>query len=105
MSYPTCSHLKSNGIPCASPALRGKTLCYFHQRDLDRTHQYSRLRRKAETMKLHLPPLETAADVQTALFKVIDALAANCIEPRRAAVLLFALQQASSNLRAAPKAA
>ncbi|HVP53931.1 MAG TPA: hypothetical protein VMU45_02970 [Candidatus Eisenbacteria bacterium] len=99
MSYPTCGHLKSNGIPCGSPALRGKQLCYFHQRDLDRGQRYSRLRRKAQSLRLYLPPLESADDVQAALFEVIDALAANCIEPRRAGALLFALQQASLHFR------
>ena len=104
MSYPTCGHRKADGVLCGSPVLRGKQFCHFHQRDLDRGHQRVQVRRRAETCKLHFPPLETMADVQIALFEVVDALATNRIEPRRASVLLFALQQASLHLRP-PRAA
>ena len=95
MSCPTCTHLKTNGIVCGSPALRGKQLCYFHQRDLDRGQHRARVLRQFESRELHLPPLNTPLDVQIALFKVMDALAANAMEPRRAFALLFAIQQAS----------
>ena len=30
MSVPTCTYLKPDGTVCNSPALRGKSLCYFH---------------------------------------------------------------------------
>jgi hypothetical protein len=99
MSCPTCSHRKSDGILCGSPALRGKKLCYFHQRDQVCVQQLARVRRRAETLRLHLPPLETPQDLQVALFEVLDALAADRIEPRRASALLFALQQAATVLR------
>jgi hypothetical protein len=99
MSCPTCRHRKADGILCGSPALRGKPLCYFHQRDLDRSQQRARLRRRAESLQLHFPPMETMTDVQIALFEVMEAHAADCIEPRRASALLFALQQASLHLR------
>ena len=102
MSYLTCDHLKQDGVLCGSPALRGQKLCYFHQRDHQRVQQLARLRRRAET--LHLPPLETLQDVQLALFEVIDALATNTIDHKRASALLFALQQASLVHRE-PKAA
>ena len=104
MSYPTCNYLKANGIPCGSPALRGQKLCYFHQRDHKRTQQRARLRRCAEVCQLHFPPLNSILDVQIAVFEVMDALAANRIEPQRAGALLFGLQQASLHLRS-PKAA
>src|SRR5271165_5097259 len=97
MSYHTCDHLKKeDGVLCGSPALRGKKLCYFHQRDHKRTQYAAGVIRRAQT--LHLPPLETLHDIQAALFEVIDALAANRIDPNRAGALLFALQQASLHL-------
>jgi hypothetical protein len=104
MSYPLCNYPKSNGIPCGSPALRGQKLCYFHQREPKRTQQRAKLRRRAEVCELHFPPLNTIVDVQIALFEVMDALAANCIEPQRASALLFGLQQASLNLRSSKAA-
>ena len=102
MSYPTCDHLKQDGIVCGSPALRGQKLCYFHQRDNQRSQHLAQIRRRAQT--LHLPPLETLQQIQIALVEVITALAADRIEPQRASALLFALQQASVHLRM-PKAA
>jgi hypothetical protein len=30
--FPTCRHIKPDGVRCGSPALRGKSLCYFHNR-------------------------------------------------------------------------
>ena len=104
MSYPICNYPKSNGIPCGSPALRGQKLCYFHHREPKRAQQRARLRRRVEICQLNFPPLNTITDVQVALFEVMDALAANRIEPQRASALLFGLQQASLQLRP-PKAA
>jgi len=98
MSFRTCDHLKQDGAPCGSPALRGQKLCYFHQRDHLRRHYISQLRRRAEILRL--PDLETLQDVQVALYEVIDALAANRIDQKRAGALLFALQQASLQHRA-----
>jgi hypothetical protein len=37
MSYAICRHIKTNGKPCRSPALRESDLCYFHRR-LRRSH-------------------------------------------------------------------
>ena len=102
MSYTTCSHRKPDGVLCGSPALRGQKLCYFHQRDHQRSQQLARLRRRAETLRL--PSIETLQDVQVALAEVIDALAANRIDHKRASALLFALQQASLQHRV-PQAA
>jgi hypothetical protein len=31
-NIPQCQHIKLNGVRCGSPALRGKDLCYFHNR-------------------------------------------------------------------------
>jgi hypothetical protein len=99
MSVRLCSHLKSDAVVCGSPALRGKTLCYFHQRDVQRAQRIvqlrARVRRRAQIAQLSLPPLDTAQGIQFALFDVLDALAANRIEPQRAGALLFGLQQAS----------
>jgi hypothetical protein len=99
MPCPTCSHRKADGVLCGSPALRGQTLCYFHHRGHQRREQLARVRRRAETLRLHLPPLDTLWGVQVALAEVIDALAAHRIDPERAGAILFALQQASLHLR------
>jgi hypothetical protein len=52
-----------------------------------------------EQMPLDLPPIEDAASIQLALIDVTQALAANRIDPRRASLLLYALQVASANTK------
>jgi len=99
MSVPTCSHRKADGILCGSPALRGQNLCYWNHRDLRREHHVAQLRRRTETLLVHLLPLETPQDLQLALFDVLDALAANRIDPARASAVLFGLQQVASHRR------
>ena len=32
LAIPQCERVKKDGVRCGSPALRGKTLCYFHSR-------------------------------------------------------------------------
>jgi hypothetical protein len=55
----------------------------------------------AETVSLplQLPDVEDSASIQLALIEVIHALAANQLDPRRAGLLLYALQVASANAK------
>jgi hypothetical protein len=48
---------------------------------------------------LDLPPIEDTASIQLALIDVLQALAANQIDPKRAGLLLYGLQVASANAR------
>ncbi|HUO97835.1 MAG TPA: hypothetical protein VMU01_04170, partial [Rhizomicrobium sp.] len=32
---PRCQHIRYNGQRCAAPALRGQTICHFHERAAD----------------------------------------------------------------------
>jgi len=47
---------------------------------------------------LDLPPVEDTASIQLALIDVLQALAANQIDPKRAGLLLYGLQVASANV-------
>jgi hypothetical protein len=101
-----CRHIKTNGNQCRGVALRGKPLCYFHDRMQLREHRLHTqpalvLAGDASPapIALELPLLEDADAVQVALSLVACAIAANQIEHRRAGVLLYALQIASMNLR------
>ena len=51
------------------------------------------------TLPLQLPDAEDSASIQLALIEVIHALAANELHPRRAGLLLYALQVASANAK------
>ena len=105
---PRCQHIRYNGQRCAAPALRGQTLCHFHQRAAD----------PATYEERSLPPfIEDATSLQIVLMWVIRRLRTDGfhlmdeLEYKRAALLLYGLQIACSNLknlsaeRAQPEAA
>lgn len=82
--------------PVAAPALRGRTLCHFHQRAED----------PATYEERSLPPfIEDATSLQVVLMWVIRRLRTggfhlmDAVEYKRAALLLYGLQIASSNLK------
>ena len=95
-----CEHLKTNGDFCGSPALRGRDYCFFHLTDLGRRLCAGKnAALPAAAPPLELPLLEDAASIQLALMQVTDALLRGALDPRRAGLVLYALQTASSNLR------
>jgi hypothetical protein len=102
MSFATCDHLKEDGVYCDSPALRGQNFCYFHLDLRARRMQAAQARRRGETCRFHFPVLEDMHAVQASLTLVLDALADDRIEPKRAGLMLYTLQLASTSLMGAP---
>lgn len=95
-----CEHIKANGEFCGSPALRGRNYCYFHLTHIGRRLRAQRLSQRTPEapLPLELPPLEDADSIQIALMQVIDAVLNNRLDNKRAGLVLYALQTASSNL-------
>jgi len=94
---PRCQHVKMNGTQCGSPALRRRRHCFFHERI-----RREKARIAADASAHHafdLPLLEDANSVQMALMKVIQMLGSGRLDHKTAALMLYALQTASSNLR------
>jgi hypothetical protein len=91
-----CQHLKVNGTQCGSPALRDSTHCYYHIR-----YHWPELEALPNNHQLHtpLPTLEDANSIQVALAKVIERLIMLEIDHKTAALMLYALQTASMNLK------
>ena len=81
-----CEHIKTNGVRCGSPALRGRRYCYFH---------YNLIRPRVNVF----PLLEDANAIQLELGEVIRGLIDQRLDTKRAALILYALQIASGNLR------
>lgn len=98
MSCHTCNHLKEDGILCGSPALRGKKLCYYHERDHKRHEYAASVIQRADVLGPRLPRMNSLADVQAALHQVINALADHRVSNQRAGARLFDLQQAAVSL-------
>jgi len=94
---PRCTHIKTNGTQCGSPALRGRRFCFFHK-----NWQGQRIQLNAklpDNSTFTLPVLEDADSVQVALMQVMRLILSGQLEPRMAGLLLYALQTASINLR------
>ncbi len=100
-----CDHVKTNGEFCGSPALRGRNYCYFHLTYIGRRLRAGRVHAQAKAtspetaeVPLELPPFEDANSIQMALMQVVDAILHGRIDSKRAGLVLYALQTASSNL-------
>jgi hypothetical protein len=87
-----CHQFQPSGLRCGSPALRDDHFCYNH----------SSARRpvpaSTDPDAFILPLVTDRASLQVALAQVIVRIAANTLDPKRAGLLLYALQTASSNL-------
>jgi hypothetical protein len=96
---PRCTHIKTNGTQCESPALRGRRFCFFHK-----NWHGQRIQLNAQPAPLDrnftLPVLEDANAIQVALMQVMHLLLSGQIEHKTAGLLLYALQTAAANLRA-----
>jgi len=113
MQTAICRHIKTNGRRCKSPSLGLSAFCYFHSR-LHRRHK--NLMENAPVLLENQPnstsaasgtpqflpesaPLEDVEAIQVSISLLIAALARNRIDSKRAAVLLYGLQLASTNAR------
>ncbi len=101
MSYPTCNHSKQDGALCGSPALRGKKLCFYHHRDHQRQRYAEWILRLNDPLRPSAPLPKSLPEMQFRLYEVATALADDSLHLRRAAKLLYALQEASISLRKA----
>lgn len=88
----TCTHIKVNGIPCGSPALRGEQFCYFHKRLF---HGVKVPRSRLQPAAL----LENEEAIQVSLMQLVNALLNGTIELKRAEIVLRALNTAVRNAR------
>ena len=98
-SIARCQHVKVNGVQCGSPALKNRKLCHFHQRWQQGRIQLNANRSRRSRYSLDLPILEDANSIQVALMQGMRLLLTNQVDHKTAALLFYALQTASSNLR------
>ena len=93
-----CRRVLTDGHRCASPCLRGEEFCYYHHPSrppVPRAEVQRRCRRRG-TFTLPVP--EDRSSIQLSIGEVLQRIAANEIDPRRAGLLLYGLQIASFNL-------
>jgi hypothetical protein len=116
-----CRHIRLNGTRCRSYALHGQPRCFWHnslqQRHLAlaappseipaeyadpeylATHPLTASYFAQRPLELNLPEIEDRSSIQLALSMLLNALARNLIDPKRATPLIYGLQVASSNVR------
>jgi hypothetical protein len=85
---PRCGHVKADGTPCGSPAVREQKLCYFHGRAAAAV---------ADTAEL--PTVEDHNSLQLAIQHVCQRVATGRMEDKTARLLLDALAMAGENLQ------
>jgi hypothetical protein len=61
---PTCQHTKTNGTKCASPALKDKQFCFFHERCRTLKMEFGRGYSNYARRPLILPVFEDAHSIQ-----------------------------------------
>jgi hypothetical protein len=95
-----CRHVFTGGHRCGSPCLTGEDFCFYHRglhaRQAVPTVDLSQGEHRATPSPS--PPRKTAPAIQQAIGEVLNRLAANELDPRRAGLLLYGLQIASLNL-------
>ncbi len=100
--YPTgvarCQHIKVSGIQCNLAALKNHKLCYFHRKTQQRHNQIHANRARRSRLALQLPLIEDLDSIQVAIMQVMHLLLSSQIDHKTAALLLYALQTASSNM-------
>src|SRR5580704_2918658 len=91
-----CRHIFTDGHRCSSPCLRQEEFCYYHHTTRRPVGNPKQRRRRCSTF--HLPLPEDRSAIQASIGEVLQRIAANDIDPRRAGLLLYGLQIASLNL-------
>lgn len=91
-NVPYCTHIKVNGLRCGSPAMAGKSFCYFHQRLI-------RGVRTPPKSRIHpIAILEDPSAIQSSIMEIVNALIRNHIDIKRARLILRALGIAARNV-------
>jgi hypothetical protein len=92
-----CQHTKMSGDRCGAPALRDQKFCRFHNCcgpvEVDVSTSAT-----VPPAPFFLPVLEDAASIQATITQVCKHLLHRRLDPKKAGILLYAMQVASSNL-------
>jgi len=88
--YMACRHIKTNGLRCKSPALKGSPFCYYHAKvhtiGADPLAKYG---------PMQFPVPEDKAAIQLGIARIADALINGRIDRKNAGHLFYGLQIAA----------
>jgi hypothetical protein len=97
-----CHHIFPDGFRCGSPRMRDEQFCYFHHDSRRPVVRPEKRIARRSTFSLFTPTSHDS--IQESLGDLLIRIAANDIDARRAGLLLYGLQLASTNLRIAHRA-
>jgi hypothetical protein len=98
----SCAHVLTNGQVCNAIPMRDSGFCYWHHKARARRRRYERIGGPISmeaNSGLELPFLEDANAIQVTLQEIMQAILDRRIDSKRAGLLLYSLQLASSNIR------
>jgi hypothetical protein len=101
--YKTCNHLHDTGERCNSAAAVNRDYCVIHLRHRARQLRIAQARARNERFDLKLPPIESMSAVLSALNQIVEAVAADMIDLKRADFLLKSLRFAAQALKTSDK--
>jgi hypothetical protein len=90
---PSCRHIMPSGLSCQSPAMRGSAFCYFHGRRVPPARKAA----ASSEACIDVPAVLDNKGITYTLGQVLQGLGNGRISPRRASILLYALQMASAH--------
>ncbi|MCU1224935.1 MAG: hypothetical protein JWQ42_3028 [Edaphobacter sp.] len=93
-----CRHIFTDGHRCGSVCLRREEFCYYHHTTRRPAANPRQRRGRHSAFDLPLPDSNDRSAIQLAIGEVLQRIASNDIDPRRAGLLLYGLQIASLNL-------
>jgi hypothetical protein len=82
-----CQHMHVSGEQCGSPRVRGRKLCYMHER-----------MEEARTQKLDLGPMEDPDSIQVAIRKLQSAIIEGTLDNKQVGQLAYTIQLAAWNV-------
>ena len=99
----TCQHLHDTGDTATPPLFTGRDYCVFHLRYRVRQLRIAQYRARNQRFDLKLPPIESMATVLSAVNQLLEAVAADMIDLKRAEYLLKTLRFAAQALKNSDK--
>ena len=89
-----CRHIFTDGRRCSSPCLRQEEFCYYHH--TTRKPVADPRQRRSRRSTFHLPLPEDRSAIQSSIGQVLQRIASNDIDPRRAGLYSTASRSPAS---------
>ena len=99
----TCTHIYDDGGLCNSAAVTGQRFCSSHLHHRARLMRIAQHRARNQRFDLKLPPIESMPTVLSALNQIVEAVAADVLDLKRADFLLKSLRFAAQALKNSDK--